>query len=229
MAVLCAGANVLARWRNVHETDTNGADVTDRYMQREWDVRDPSQKHTTLDSLPPLDAQGVDGIQEITRPELVKRMAKLRPLSPDENANLDRGCPGFVCIYQGLGLKRWPEAAHGTVAYLRRADALNRRCPDGQTNFIFVKQGCWLTGKPPTPHPITGEVPINSITRSKPGFYTFNYAVYFPSTATYAWVNHRDYGFPVNRIRPQKAYLSRFPPPLSDDTRPAQIYCSTCR
>ena len=156
-------------------------------------------------------------------------MTKFRSLSQDENANLDRGCPGFVCVYQGLGLTRWPESARGTVTYLTQQDALGRRCPNGQENFVFLKQGCWLADKPPTPNPTTGEVPIDSVTRSKPGLYTFNYAVYFPSTATYAWLNHRDFGFPVNRIRPQKAFLSPFPPPLDADTRPAQIYCSTCR
>jgi len=26
----------------------------------------------------------------------------------------------------------------------------------------------------------------------------------------YAWMNHRNYGFPVNLIKPQKAYLSAF-------------------
>jgi hypothetical protein len=181
------------------------------------------------DSLPALDAHGLNGVQEITRPELVKMMTKFRPLSQAENANLDRGCPGLACVYQGLSLKRWPELARDTVAYLRREDALKRRCPNGQENFVFIKQGCWLANKPPTPHPATGEVSVNSVTRTKPGLYSFGYAVYFPSTATYAWMNHSDYGFPYNRIRPQKAYLSSFPPPLDEDTRPAQIYCSTCR
>jgi hypothetical protein len=185
--------------------------------------------HANTDSLPALDAHGLNGVQEITRPELVKLMTKFRPLSQAENANLDRGCPGLACVYQGLGLKRWPELARGTVAYLRREDALKRRCPNGQENFVFIKQGCWLENKPPTPHPATSEVSVNSVTRTKPGLYSFGYAVYFPSTATYAWMNHSDYGFPYNRIRPQKAYLSSFPPPLDEDTRPAQIYCSTCR
>lgn len=181
-----------------------------------------------IDSLPALDAHGFNGVQEITRPELVKLMTKIRPLSPEEKANLDRGCPGLVCVYQGLGLKRWPELARGTIGYLSLGDALNRRCPNGQENFVFVKQGCWLAGNPPTPNPATGGVSVNSVTRTKPGFFTFGYAVYFPSTATYAWMNHSDYGFPANRVKPQKAYLSPFPLPL-DETRPAQIYCSTCR
>ena len=182
-----------------------------------------------IDSLSTLDAHGFNGVQEITRPELVKLMTKFRPLSHDENANLDRGCPGLACVYQGLGLKRWPEFARGTVAYLSLRDALSRRCPNGQENFVFIKQGCWLGDKPPTANPATGEVSVNSVTRTKPGLYTFGYAVYFPSTATYAWMNHSDYGFPANLIKSQKAYLSPFPPPLDENARPAQIYCSTCR
>lgn len=219
VVILYVGAYGLARWRKLivtHET----------HLKEEHAV---ARGQAKIDSLPALDAHGFNGVQEITRPELVKLMAKFRPLSHDENANLDRGCPGSVCVYQGLGLKRWPELARATVAYLSRGDTLNRRCPNGQESFLFLKQGCWLAGNPPIPNPTTGEVPVNSITRSKPGWYTFNYAVYFPSTATYAWINHRDYGFPFNRIRPQKAYLSPFPPPLNDDTRPAQIYCSICR
>ena len=179
------------------------------------------------DSLPPLDAKGVDGVREITRAELVALMTKNRSLSSEEIKNLDRGCPGFVCIYQGLGLTKWPEAARGTQAYRRLEDALKRECSSGQTNFIFLKQAWWETGNAPTPDARTGEVPLLSITRQKPGWYSFNYAVYFSETATYAWINHREYGFPVNLIKPQRAYLSTSPPPL-EDYRPAQIYCSTC-
>jgi hypothetical protein len=191
-------------------------------------VSDSERRQAKTESLPALDARGFNGVREITRPELVKLMTRSRPLSQEENGNLDRGCPGLACVYQGLGLRRWPELARATVAYLSRADALNRRCPSGQENFVFVKQGCWLADGPPRPNPTTGQVSVNSVTRTKPGLYTFGYAVYFPSTTTYAWMNHSDYGFPANFIKPQRAYLSPFPPPL-DDTRPAQIYCSTCR
>jgi hypothetical protein len=180
------------------------------------------------DSLPPLDARGVGSVQEITRAELLQRLAKLRPLTAEETANVDRGCVGLTCLYQGLGQKRWPEEAARTVAYLRREDALQRRCPNGEESFVFVKQGWWVSGRAPKPAPDTGEVPMISLTRAMPGFYTFNYGVYFPSTGTYAWINHRDYGFPLNLIKPQKAYISMSPPPL-EDSRPAQIYCSTCR
>src|SRR6266508_2414202 len=220
--VVCGGIYGLARSRKlmvVHEA----------HLEEEHGVAGDTQRDSLqVNSLPALDTHDFNGLHEISRPELVKLMSKFRSLSQEENANLDRGCPGLACLYQGLGLKRWPELARGTRAYLSREDALNHRCPDGQENFVFLKQGCWLTGNAPKPNPTTGEVPVSSVTRSKPGFYTFNYAVYFPSTATYAWINHRDYGFPVNRVRPQKAYLSPFPPPLND-YRPAQIYCSTCR
>ena len=181
------------------------------------------------DSLPALDVRGFNGINEIGRPELVKLMTKFRPLMQTENANLDRGCPGLACAYQGLGLTRWPELARGTVAYLNLQDALDRRCPNRQETFVFVKQGNWLGDKPPMPNSITHQVSVDSITRTKPGFYSFGYAVYFPSTRTYAWINHSEYGFPMNLIKPQKAYLSPFPPPLDENSRPAQIYCSTCR
>lgn len=178
--------------------------------------------------LPPLDSRGFNGIKEMSRPELVKLMTTLRSLTAEEERNLDRGCPGLACVYQGLGLKRWPELARGTVAYLTHEDALSRPCPNGQRNFVFVKQGCWVAGSPPVPNPRTRQVSVESITRTRPGFYGFGYAAYFPSTRTYAWMNHSDYGFPVNLLRPQKAYLSSFPPPL-DASRPGQIFCSTCR
>jgi hypothetical protein len=180
-------------------------------------------------SLGRLDAAGYNGIREISRAELEKLMTPSGRLTREQVAQLNRGCLGLTCLYQGLGQKRWPEQARGTVAFLTRDAALNRRCSNGQQNFVFLKQGCWLDDKPPAPHPIRGEVPVDSVTRIKPGWYTFNYAVYFPETSTYAWINHRDYGFPWNRIEPQRAYLSHFPPPLDEDRRPAQIYCSTCR
>jgi hypothetical protein len=192
-------------------------------------ARDVGQSRAKRDFLPPLDARGFNGVREISRTELVKLMSQSHLLSQEENADLDRGCPGLTCLFQGLGQKRWPELTAGTRGYLNRRDALSRQCPNGHGNFIFLKQGCWLGDKPPPSDPVTGEVPVNSVTRARPGLYTFNYAVYFQSTATYAWMDHRNYGFPINQIRPQTVYLSHFPPPLDEDVRPAQIYCSTCR
>ena len=180
------------------------------------------------ESLPPLDASGIVGVREITKSDLLILMSKNRPLSQSEKAQVDRGCPGLTCLYQGLGLTRWPELAHGTCAYLRLEHALTRSCPEDRQNFVFVKQAWWTSGKPPIPNRKTGEVPLSSVTRAKPGWYTFNYAVYFPVTKTYAWINHREYGFPANLLWPMKAYLSVSPPPL-DENRPAQLYCSTCR
>jgi hypothetical protein len=201
----------LAQWRTVIDSDDSN-------------IRRPGN----LESLPPLDAHGVVGVREITKPELLTLMSKRRPMSKSEKAQVDRGCPGLTCLYQGLGLTRWPELAGDTRAYLRLEDALSRPCPQGRGNFVFVKQAWWTSGKPPTRNPRTGEVPLGSVTRAKPGWYTFNYAVYFPPTNTYTWINHREYGFPANLIWPQKAYLSLSPPPV-DETRPAQIYCSTCK
>lgn len=178
--------------------------------------------------LAPLDAHDYSGVHEISKDELIRLMTRTRPLTQNEKANLDRGCPGLVCIYQRLGLKRWPEEARGTRAYLGMEDALKRPCPAGQRNFIFVKQAWWDGGHAPVPVSPSGEVPLLSITRIKVGGYTFNYAVYFPETATYAWIDHREYGFPINLLKPQHAYLSLSPPPL-ETYRPAQIFCSDCR
>jgi len=201
---------------------------------RQWRTEINSKDHErsivsdALDSLSPLDAAGITGVREITKSELLTLMSKRRPLSRAEKAQVDRGCPGFTCLYQGLGLTRWPESAPGTRAYLRLENALRRSCPEGAQNFVFVKQAWWTSGNQPTPDPQSGEVPLSSVTRAKPGWYTFNYAVYFPATKTYVWINHREYGFPANLLWPMKVYLSPSPPPL-DDNRPAQIYCSTCR
>ena len=204
-------AYALTQWRTAIDTDDS-----------------KTQRPANLESLPPLDASGVVGVREITKSELLTLMSKRRPLSQSEKAQVDRGCPGLTSLYQGLGLTRWPESARGTRAYLRLEDALNRSCPEGAQNFIFVKQAWFTSGKPATPNPKTGGVPLSSVTRAKPGCYTFNYAVYCPTTKTYAWINHREYGFPANLLWPMKAYLSLSPPPL-DENRPAQLYCSTCR
>ena len=69
-------------------------------------VLDSRPRHAEMDSLPTLDAHGVDGIREIARPERVKLITKFRLLSQAESANLDRGCLGLKCVYQGLGLTR---------------------------------------------------------------------------------------------------------------------------
>jgi hypothetical protein len=53
--------------------------------------------------LAPLDARGVSGVLEISKDELVRLMTKTRPLTRDDKVNLDRGCPGFVCMNQRLG------------------------------------------------------------------------------------------------------------------------------
>jgi hypothetical protein len=204
-------AYALTEWRMVMEADES-----------------KTQGPANLESLTPLDASGVVGVREITKSELLTLMSKNRALSEGEKAQVARGCPGLTCLYQGLGLTRWPELARGTRAYLRLEDALNRSCPEKTENFVFVKQAWWTSGSPPTRNPKTGEVSLGSVTRMKPGWYTFNYAVYFPATKTYVWNNHREYGFPANLLWPMKAFLSLSPPPL-DQNRPAQLYCSTCR
>jgi len=113
----------LMQWRTVIHTDGN-----------------KPQRIANLESLPSLNASGVVGVREITKSELLILMSKSRPLSQREKAQVNRGCPGLTCLYQGLDLKRWPESARDTRAYLRLEDALSRSCPETRGNFVFVKQ-----------------------------------------------------------------------------------------
>jgi hypothetical protein len=46
-----------------------------------------------MDPLPALDARGTSGVREITKSELLRLMAKWRPLTNSEKADVDRGCP----------------------------------------------------------------------------------------------------------------------------------------
>jgi len=108
---------------------------------------------------------GVVGVREITKSKLLTLMSKTRLLSQSEKAQVDRGCPGLTCLYQGLSLARWPELARGTRAYLRLEDAMRRNCPEGRENSVFIKQAWWTSGIPPAPEPKTGEVPLSSVTR----------------------------------------------------------------
>ena len=124
----------------------------------------------TLEPLPDLDARGVVGVQQIAKSELLSLMSKMRPLLQSEKTQVDRGCPGLTCLYQGLGLTTWPESARGTRAYVRFESALSRSCPESGHNFVFVKQAWWTGGKPPTTNPNSGEVPLSSVTRTKPGW-----------------------------------------------------------
>jgi len=113
-AILFVGAYAIAHWQQFAKRETNLVGHQEgHHANRGLDVGDASLDSAKIDSLPALDAHGSDGIREISKAELVKLMRKFRPLSQDENANLNRGCPGFTCVYQGLGLTRWPELANG--------------------------------------------------------------------------------------------------------------------
>src|SRR4029077_2278729 len=135
VVAITVAAYALAQWGTV--VDTNNS---------------KTHSPANLEPLPPLDARDVGGGREIAKSELLILMAKSRPLSESEKTQVDRGCPGLTCLYQGLGITRWPELARGTRAYLRLEDALNRSCPEGTENFVFVKQAWWTSGKPPVPN-----------------------------------------------------------------------------
>src|SRR5262249_13737076 len=110
------------------------------------------------------------------------------PPSSSYTNMFNSGCVGLACIYQGQTLTA-PENAPGTKCFLTEAEARARKCPDDKQNFVFAKQGIWASGSAPKPNPITGEVPNNSIIgNGSPG--AFNYVTTFPTTHSYAWMNH---------------------------------------
>src|SRR5205823_5294119 len=124
----------------------------------------------------------------ISRTQLEHEMSPSGQVSKAVSADLDRGCIGLCAAYQGRGQK-FPEEASGTKAYLSEAEARARTVGNGETNFVFGKQGQWKSGQP-VPDNKTGEVPIKSIS-SNGGHY--NYVTTFPSTHSYAWMSNGVY------------------------------------
>jgi hypothetical protein len=87
----------------------------------------------------------------------------------------------------------------------------------------FAKQGDWnpaMWGPDgPNPEPRSGRIPNDSIWGGTSGGH-FNYVVYFPSTRSYAWMDHW-----IGQ-GPQTAYVQDIPPELP--AYPHTIWCSTC-
>ena len=164
--------------------------------------------------LVPLDSGG--SRQDISRAELEQQMSPSGPISPSVSSDLNRGCIGLACAYQGLG-QQFPENAPGTQCYLTETEARARTCSSCDKNFVFAKQGQWSSGTP-TPDK-TGQVPTTSVS-SAGGNY--NYVTSFPSTGSYAWMNNGVYpGAP-----PQRGRIAPFYP--NDPHYPQTIWCSTC-
>jgi RHS repeat-associated protein len=172
---------------------------------------------TGLDELAPLDSKG--GRRDLSRADANKEIHPGGPLPKDVKKDIDRGCIGLCAAYQGLG-EVFPEQAPNTNCYLTEAEADKRKCKCGEENFVFAKQGQWKGGKAPKPDPKSGKVPNDSVS-SAGGNY--NYVTKFPSTKSYAWMNHAvGLGF-----TPQK--LSIAPTSVKDPHYPHEIWCSTCK
>ena len=166
-----------------------------------------------LEALAPLAVGGNGDRQNITRKQLEGMMA-VGKLSPDVSRNLDRGCIGLAAAYQGKGAV-FPELAPNTNCYTTQDQAMSAaKC---KKPFIFAKQGYWRRGVP-TPGP-DGRVPNDSV-MGKNGTGYYNYITYFPSTATYVWMDHgKEFG-------PQNASLDSYP--VNDPKYPKTIWCNTC-
>lgn len=170
-----------------------------------------------LDELAPLDSHGAR--RDMGRGDANKEIHPGGPLPKKISDDIDRGCIGLCAAYQGMG-QSFPENAPGTNCYLTEPEADKRKCKCGEENFVFAKQGQWKGGNAPKPDPKTGQVPNDSVS-SDGGNY--NYITKFPSTKSYAWMNHAvNLGF-----TPQQMSVS--PQPVKDPHYPHEIWCSTCK
>ncbi len=198
-----------------NNTPLNAVDSLGDAWYKPWTWFEPSKLPPPTITLVPLDSGG--SRQEISRAELEKRMSPSGPLPPAVSHELDRGCIGLACVYQGAG-QAFPENAPGTQCYLTEAEANKRTCGSCDKNFVFAKQGQWSSG-PPIPDPKTGQIPTTSVS-SADGRY--NYVTSFPSTASYAWMNNGVYpGAPTQSGRIAPNYPN-------DVNYPHTIWCSTC-
>ena len=169
-----------------------------------------------LQRLSPLARHGQRRL-EIPREELERKMTPPGGTLPQSIKELlDKGCNGMCRAYQG-GDNDLPELYPGTNCYNTIQNAQKRKCPCGTRNFIFGKQGYWKDGVAPPVDSNTGMVPRDAISNRDEHF---NYVVYFPSTRSYAWIDH------AKKHGPQTAFIQDRPPTSS--RYPNTIWCSTC-
>jgi RHS repeat-associated protein len=175
-----------------------------------------------LQQLAPLGRNGQNE-RDVDRATLERLMTPRgsRGLPDDVKRDLDLGCIGLCSAYAGSGDVP-PEYAEGTNCYLEESLAKSRKCPKCCRNFVFAKQGFLderYQGTTIVPERGTGRIP-NDLISSAGGH--FNYVVWFPSTQSYAWMDH------TIRQGPQTAFIRRSM--ILNDTRyPKTIYCSICK
>lgn len=169
-----------------------------------------------LQQLAPLGRNGRTR-RDIPRAELERLMTPRggRGLPDDVKKNLDRGCIGMCSAYQGSG-EKFPENAPGTFCYLDENLAKARKCPKCCRNFVFAVQGEWNPASTSNPDPKSGRIANDAISHAGP----YNYIVWFPSTRSYAWMNHE-----IGGKRPQMGTISILPSDEYSNT----IWCSTCK
>jgi len=166
--------------------------------------------------------------RDVNRAELERLMTPRGGggLPDDVKRELDRGCIGLTACYMGkIGpggdFPDLPEDAPNTFCYLEENLAKARRCGRCCRNLVFAKEGTWdprLWGPSgPNPEPRTRRIPNNSIWGGPRDEY-FNYIIWFPSTRTYAWMDH------TIKKGPQTAFLRRS---VSRHYRNI-MWCSTC-
>jgi len=177
----------------------------------------PPLPHSNLLGPNSLQYSGTDGQrQEYTGiNQIQNQLNGGMPLSQLEIRSIHRGCIGLCSLYQGLNADH-PEDVDGVEAFLDFGKAAARKCPCGTRKFVFGKQGYWNDGTPPPEDP-EGRVDPESISNKENHF---NYLTYFPTTKTFAWMNHNDNG------DPQTLYIwNRYPISAS---YPHTVWYSMC-
>jgi RHS repeat-associated protein len=183
-----------------------------------------------LQKLRPLGRNGKKA-RDIPRKEAERLMTPRgsKGLPDSVKRNLDSGCIGLCTAYQGSGdqfVK--PEWARKTNCYLSENLAKSRKCDCGERNFVFAKQGTLLPDRP-----------RSSIRLSKGGRILdkdlinddlpFNYAVWFPSTKSYAYM---DFGYSVIGPGAEASEQTVFIREVLETNHPKYpftMWCSTCR
>ena len=112
-----------------------------------------------------------------------------------------------------------PEDAPGTQCYLSEAEANQRKCPNGQTNFVFEKIGQWRNSEAPKPGK-DGTIPNDSIvgvgSDASGETNDWNYVTSFDGL--YFWMNN------CKEVGPQTVTICRKPPVAK-----SYMWCSTCK
>jgi RHS repeat-associated protein len=179
-----------------------------------------------------------NGCVEMTLAEFLS-LLKSRGLEVnfDQRKQFYRGCIGLCALaqasYPTFGpYQNHPEDTPNTKCFLKPEEAKARKCKEGETSFVFSKQGHWVNKSKPDPRE-DGSVPNDSVVPDSTGH--FNYVTC--NGGYYIWMDHyretlsggmdRTGTLGENPNKPQHVKMCL--QPCDDPAYPDKIWCSTCR